>query len=109
MSECIVLNNYIVGYESVRNLFEFVLHKLQSERNFLSSFIFLSSAVNLIQTRIVVPILSSSLENKDEKNSKMAKQLKQEQLRKTMSDLSWSLDRSDFSDISFVFVKENKK
>ncbi len=65
--------------------------------------------MNLIQTRIIGPILNGSLENKDEKNNKLAKQLKQEQLRKAMSDLSWSLDRSDFSDIAFVFVKENKK
>lgn len=65
--------------------------------------------MRLIQSRIIAPILVGQSESKSEKSQLLAKQLKQEQVRKSMSDLSWSLDRSDFSDISFVFPKENKR
>lgn len=65
--------------------------------------------MHLIKTTIITPILDGQLEGKSEKSQLIAKQLKQDQLRRAMSDLSWSLDRSDFSDIAFIFTKENKK
>jgi hypothetical protein len=48
-------------------------------------------------------------ESKSEKLSKEMHLKQQEQVRKSISDLSWSLDRADFSDIVFVFTKENKR